>query len=88
MLFEALGDPHIDVIGDFGAAVAPEQDRAPDSISPTSAGGACGAASSSVSARAQPEGPPGRTPGRIPMTRQRAVPLFLWRASILDFNLL
>ena len=38
MLFEALGDPHIDVIGDFGATVAPEQDRAPDSISPTSAG--------------------------------------------------
>ena len=38
MLFKALGDPHIDVIGDFGAAVAPEQDRAPDSISPTSAG--------------------------------------------------
>jgi hypothetical protein len=24
-----LGDPHIDVIGDFGAAVAREQDRAP-----------------------------------------------------------
>ena len=38
MLFMALGDPHIDVIGDFGAAVAPEQDREPDSISPTSAG--------------------------------------------------
>lgn len=38
MLVEALGDPHIDVIGDFGAAVAPEQDRAPYSISPTSVG--------------------------------------------------
>jgi len=37
-LFEALGDPHIDVIGDFGAAVAPEQYRAPDSISSTSVG--------------------------------------------------
>jgi len=38
MLFKALGDPHVDVMGDFGAAVAPEQHRAPDSISPTSAG--------------------------------------------------